>query len=103
MCRMVGARVGSRSYDVGGHESCRRNSIQFAFRVRRKEKVVGWQADLLTDRAVAGCYLLFDDTGIEKTQTTMSHLRRWCVQRGAAVPAPSQKRKFTNGYRAPLC
>lgn len=74
MCGMAGARVGSRPYDVGGHEFCRRGSIQFPFHVRQKENVVGWQADLLTDRAVAGCYLIFADTGIEKMLKQRCHI-----------------------------
>lgn len=66
MYRMAGARIGSRSHDVGGLESSRHSSIQFAFCVRQKENVVGRQTDLIADRAIAGGRFLFAYTGIEK-------------------------------------
>jgi hypothetical protein len=66
MYGMAGACMGSRPHNVGGPESCRRSSIEFALRVRQKENVLGRQTNLIADRAIAGCCLLFAYTGVEK-------------------------------------
>ncbi len=101
MYGMAGARIGSRSHNVGGPEPCRRGSIEFAFRVRQKENVLGRQTDLLADLAIAGGCLFLTYASIEKMlEAMMSHLRRWCVQRGAAVPVLNQTSKFPGGCRA---
>ena len=71
---MTGARIGSRSHDVGGPESCRRGSIEFAFRVRQKKNVLGRQTDLLADLTVAGCCLLLAYTGVEKMLKQRCHI-----------------------------
>ena len=41
MYGMAGACIGSRPHNVGGPESGRRGSIEFAFRVRQKKNVLG--------------------------------------------------------------
>ena len=74
MCGMEGARNGSRPHDVSGPESYQRCSIEFAFRVRQKENVLGRQTDLLTDLAVAGGCLLLANAGIEKVLKQGRHI-----------------------------
>src|SRR6185436_3784708 len=73
-CRMPGTRIGSRTHDVGGLKSCQRGSIQFCFRIRQKKNVAGRQADLLTDRAVAGCGLLLTDACVEIVLEQRCHI-----------------------------
>jgi hypothetical protein len=63
---MASARIGSRPHYVGDSESYQRCSIQFAFRVRQKENVMGRQTNLIADRAIAGGCFLFAYTGVEK-------------------------------------
>jgi hypothetical protein len=58
----------------GRSKSCQRGRIQFSFRIRQKKNVAGRQADLLTDRAVAGCCLFLTDASVEIVLKQRCHI-----------------------------